>query len=355
MMKTNDWLLYGAYGFTGRLLVQEAVWRGHRPLLAGRSKEKLAKLAAQYDLPCQAFSLDDRDALGKATAGVSLVFHAAGPFIHTALPVRAACLEMGTHYLDITGELPVFQETFALHKQALNKKIVMVSGAGMDVIPSDCLAVFAAQMVPGATWLETAFASSGSAVSAGTFKSSLEMAPNGGLRRRDGALVSNPLGHGAKVVRFHDRQRTVLPVSWGDLETAYYSTGIPNITAYMAFPPRLAGWVKRFGRALRQLTSINLVRRTLQRFAGRIARGPDEDQRREGRTHFWACASAPDGRRFEAGLESLEAYRLTAEAGVLAVEKLLENPKSGALSPAQALGMDFILEIENTHRYDLNQ
>jgi short subunit dehydrogenase-like uncharacterized protein len=355
MEKNRDWILYGAYGFTGRLLVEEAVRRGHRPLLAGRSSKKLALLAAQYDLQWRAFSLDDRAALGGTVRKAALVFHAAGPFVHTAHPMREACLEAGSHYIDITGELPVFQATYALHDRALKAGIVMVSGAGMDVIPSDCLAAYAASKVPGANWLETAIASSGSAVSAGTLKSSLEMAPRGGLRRQNGMLVPHPLGKGNKVVRFHDRERTVLPVSWGDLEAAYRCTAIPNITSYLAFPPRLIGIVERFGGILRLMMSAAPLRRLLQRLASRAAKGPTEAQRREGRTRFWACASAPDGRRFEAGLESLEAYRLTAEAGVRTIEKLLENPKTGALSPAQAFGMDFILEIPDTRRYDLNQ
>jgi short subunit dehydrogenase-like uncharacterized protein len=355
MANRDNWLLYGAYGFTGRLLVEEAVRRGHRPLLAGRSREKLVPLAEQYGLECHAYSLDDWDALGRSTEQVSLVFHAAGPFVHTAGPMREACLEAEAHYIDITGELPVFQSTYALHERALDKKIALVSGAGMDVIPSDCLALYVAEKVPGANWLETAIASSGSSVSAGTLKSSLEMAPRGGLRRREGKLVANPLGKGARKMRFHDRERTVLPVSWGDLEAAYRSTCIPNITSYLAFPPRLVGLVERSGWALRVILSPTPIRRLLQRLASRVAKGPSEAQRRTGRTRFWACASSPDGRRFEAGLESLESYRLTAEAGVRAVEKLLENPTSGALSPAQALGMNFILEVENTYRYDLDQ
>jgi short subunit dehydrogenase-like uncharacterized protein len=355
MEKNRDWILYGAYGFTGRLLVEEAVRRGHRPLLAGRSPKKLAPLAEQYGLEWQAYPLNDQSALGRSLREVRLVFHAAGPFVHTAPPMRAACLEAGAHYMDITGELPVFQDTYALHERALEKGVALVSGAGMDVIPSDCLAMYAASQVPGANWLETAIASSGSAVSGGTLKSSLEMGPRGGMRRREGVLVSHPLGRGSKKVRFHDRERTVLPVSWGDLEAAYRSTGIPNISSYLAFPPRLVGLVERSGWALRLVLRATPVRRLLQRVGGRLAKGPSEDQRREGRTRFWACASAPDGGRFEAGLETLESYRLTAEGGIRGVEKLLETPKAGALSPAQAFGMDFILEIPDTRRYDLNQ
>ena len=96
-------LLYGATGYTGRLIVTEALRRGLRPILGGRRAEPLAALAANTGLPYRVASLHVDEALDRALEGVCAVLHAAGPFADTALPMLNACLRTGVHYLDITG------------------------------------------------------------------------------------------------------------------------------------------------------------------------------------------------------------------------------------------------------------
>jgi short subunit dehydrogenase-like uncharacterized protein len=283
---------------------------------------------------------------------VDLVFHAAGPFQFTSEPMIQACLESRTNYIDITGEIPVFQNTFARHADALEAGIALISGAGMDVIPTDCMAKYLFGKMPSALELELALATT-SRPSAGTVKSSLEMMPRGGLRRQSGTLVPYPLGSSIKKVSFPHRDLKVLSMSWGDLETAYRSTAIPNITTYMAYPPRLVSLVRRFGPLAQKLAPIlKFVRGMARRLVGRMFKGPDDEMRSNGRSYVWASAKDRDGEQIEAWLETLEAYQLTAVAGVRSVEKLLIERPVGALTPAQAFGADFILEIEGTQRYD---
>ncbi|RME45233.1 MAG: NAD-dependent epimerase/dehydratase family protein, partial [Caldilineae bacterium] len=216
MTSNTPWMIYGANGYTGQLLVEEAVKRGHHPLLAGRSAAKIAPLAEKYGLEWVAFSLDDESALRKAVGGVGLVFHAAGPFIHTARPMRSACLAAGAHYLDITGEIPVLQESLAGDAAARERGIALISGAGFDVIPTDCAAVHTARRLPGATTLDIAIASL-TRPSAGTAKSMLEGLTRGGWVRRDGKLVPHPPGRGARTIHFPHRPLTVVPIPWGCL------------------------------------------------------------------------------------------------------------------------------------------
>src|SRR6266516_7689334 len=102
-------MIYGANGYTGELIAREAVRRGHRPILAGRSAEKIEPLARELGCAWRAFPLDEPQ-LREA----SLVLHCAGPFINTAMPMVRACLASGAHYLDITGEIEVFESIFAL-------------------------------------------------------------------------------------------------------------------------------------------------------------------------------------------------------------------------------------------------
>ena len=353
-MATSDtrWMLYGASGYTGALLAEEAVRRGHRPLLAGRSLAKLRPLAERHGLEAVGVSLEDAAGLRGALEGCAAVLHAAGPFIRTSRPMLRACLDVRVHYLDITGEVPVFENTFRHNAEALERAVTLMSGVGFDVVPTDCLALHVAERVPGARELELAIATGGAA-SAGTLKSMLEGVPGGGRVRRDGTLRAWPMGQGAKRVRFSDRTRHVMPIPWGDLETAWHTTGIPDITTYMAVPAAMAVGTRLSYPLLRRLFAVPTVKDAAFRLIERRVSGPDADARARGRSYLWARARAPDGRSAEAWLETLEGYALTARTGVLAVEGVLAGAPHGALTPARAFGKDFVLGVEGTRRIDV--
>src|SRR5262245_50780429 len=104
----SGWMLYGAYGTTGELILEEALRRGHRPLLAGRNPLRLSDLSLKTGLDALAFDVDSaRDAL-PALEGVSLVVNAAGPFFETGGPLRRLCLEARASYVDVNGEIGDF-------------------------------------------------------------------------------------------------------------------------------------------------------------------------------------------------------------------------------------------------------
>lgn len=347
----TNWMIYGAYGYSGRLVAERALKRGHRPLLAGRSPDKLAAVANRLGLPYKAFPLDDLDMVTDALRDIDLVFHAAGPFIHTSNPMLRACLLTGTHYVDITGEYPVFENTFTYDEAARHAGVAFISGVGFDVVPSDCLASYVAAALPDATELEIAI-SSLTSMSAGTAKSGVALVADGGRVRRKGSLTPYPVGLGIKQVRFPHGEFSIMPIPWGDLATAYRSTGIPNITTYMVMSPLLAG-VARVTAPLGQVAlSAPLARRALGALLDAVMNGPTEKQRTTGRAYVWARAARADGTSREAWLACAEPYRFTALAGVHVVERLLARPLSGALTPAQAFGADFVLEIDGSERYD---
>lgn len=345
-------MLYGAYGFTGRLIVAEALNRGHRPLLAGRNVEKLAALAEPYGLAWTPVRLDDTAALHDAVGRCELVLHAAGPFIHTAAPMVEACLATGTHYIDITGELSVFQDIYAQHDMALKRRVALMPGTGLDIVPTDCLARYVAEQVPRATNLETAVVGSG-AISGGTARSAVEMLGHqtGGLVRRDDQLRSEPLGARRRRVTFSDgRVRELLSAPWADLVSAAQTTGIPNITCFLDLP------LPRGSERLAQLASHALgwepLRRAAAPLVARLFGGPDAAQQRHARSYFWARVSDDRGQAAEVWLESIEAYRLTAVTSLLCVERILAEQPAGALTPAGAFGADLILSVDGTRRFD---
>jgi len=264
-----------------------------------------------------------------------------------------ACLAAKVHYLDITGEYPVFENTFAHDAEAKAAGIGLISGVGFDVIPTDCLASYVAAQVPNADSLEIAFAAISKA-SAGTTKSALALMGGGGRIRRDGVLQSVRLGQGARRIRFSDQERTVLPIPWGDLSTAYRTTGIPNITTYMAFPTALTRMmglgssVMDVSAVLRNKTINGMLRGLTERFVD----GPNEVLRRDGKSYIWARAANTKGESAQAWLETSEGYVFTAAAGVRVVERVLSSPPIGATTPALAFGADFVLEIPGTTRFD---
>jgi short subunit dehydrogenase-like uncharacterized protein len=152
--KTSDPLMiYGATGYTGRLITRHARALGLRPLLAGRSAPRLAALAAECGLEYRVADLSDPDTLARALDDVLVVVHAAGPFSATSRPMVDACLRTGTHYVDIAGEIPVIEALARRDAEARARAVMVMPGGGFDVVPSDCLAAHVARRLPGATRL----------------------------------------------------------------------------------------------------------------------------------------------------------------------------------------------------------
>ncbi len=349
----SSWMLYGAYGFTGKLIIEEALARGHKPLLAGRSAEKLIPLADQYDLDWMDVALDDDEQLRDAVAGVDAVLHAAGPFIHTSEPMIQACLAGQSHYLDITGEIPVFLTTFSYDDHAREQGVALISGVGFDIVPTDCMAAYISAEMPDAIQIDLAFRST-SGASAGTTKTMLELfssLPKGSLVRQEGKLVDIPMGAGQTTITFSDgKQRNVVPIPWGDLATAEISTGVNNITTSLALqlPPGFTLTRPLMARLL----DIDPVRSLAKRGVDAFVSGPDEETRGSARAFVYARGTNEAGAWREAWLETGEVYDFTAKSSVRAVERLLAEPKSGALTPSLAFGADFVLDIPGVHRFD---
>src|SRR6266550_6648973 len=147
------WMIYGANGYTGQLIAELANNHGEKPILAGRNAAKVRALAEKLGLPWRAFALDRPD-----LRDIELVLHCAGPFSATSRPMVDACLLARAHYLDITGEIDVFESVLGRDEEARQRGIVLLPGAGFDVVPSDCLAALLKQRLPSATKLELAFA-----------------------------------------------------------------------------------------------------------------------------------------------------------------------------------------------------
>ncbi len=347
-----SFLLYGAYGYTGRLIAEMAVERGLRPVLAGRNADKLAALAGALDLDYQAFALDDPATLDAALAEVPLVLHCAGPFVRTAGPMAEACLRAGAHYLDVTGEISVYEQLAALDAQARAAEVMLLPGVGFDVVPTDCLALHLKRRLPSATHLELAIMGSGG-ISHGTATTMVENIGSGGAVRRDGRLEPVPAAWKTREVDFGRGPVTVVSIPWGDVATAYHSTGIPNIVVYAALGKRTPGLMR-----LTRYTGWLLASPPAQAFFKWMIRrqppGPNAEQRARGRSFVWGTVWDDDGGRATARLKGPEGYAFTALAALALAEKVLDGEAvAGFQTPAKAFGPDFVLDIEGVTRVDL--
>src|SRR5262249_11280437 len=188
-MPNTAWMLYGAAGATGTLIAEEAIRRGHRPLLAGRSADSLAALGRRLGLPWMAVSLDEPDRLKRARSDVAAVLNAARPFIATAPPLVQTCLAAETHYLDIAGEIPVLQHLFARDQAARERHIALIGGVGFGVVASNGLVKYVADQLPGAATLELAVKADNQHTSQGATKSVLIE----GVRRWPAPSLAHPL------------------------------------------------------------------------------------------------------------------------------------------------------------------
>jgi short subunit dehydrogenase-like uncharacterized protein len=333
------WMIYGANGFTGRLAALEATRRGLQPVLAGRSAGPLERMAAELGCPARVFGLDDAAAAAAALADVAVVAHCAGPFSATSAPMVAACLASRTHYVDITGEIDVLVAAQGRHDDAARAGIVLCPGAGFDVIPTDCLAAVLSAALPDATHLTLAFDGGGqmSRGTARTMVESLRHGRRGGRVRRNGIILEVPLAHARRRIDFTGGSAMTAAIAWGDVATAYFSTGIPNIETY-ARMPAAAAILARATDWSRPLLACAPVQRLLRRLADRTP-GPSEEALRTGRSRFWGEVRNAAGARRTARLEASNGYRLTADGVLMAVERLLEHaPSGGYCTPSRLMG-----------------
>jgi len=340
-----NYLIYGAYGYTGILIAEEAVRRGHEPVLAGRNREKLEPLGDRLGLETRVVSLDDAQRLRTVLDDVPAVLHCAGPFAHTAAPMVAACLETGTHYLDITGEIPVFQALEARDAEAVDAGLCLLPGVGFDVVPTDCLARALADAAPDATDLEIAIQSVGG-VSQGTLKTIIDQMGVGGQVRRDGRVVSVPPGWTSRTVDFAEGTRRVIAIPGADVVTAGRSTGIPNVTVYLDLP-LLVQKALRLTQLAPGLFEWDLLQTLLTRAVDAWVPNPSAEAREQGATQVWASVRTEAGARRTARLTGPHAYTLTARAAVQAAGRVASSPPAvGFQTPATAFGAAFLDDID---------
>lgn len=345
---TGELLIYGSYGYTGELVTERAIEEGLTPTLAGRNTEKVERQASEHGLDHRVFGLEHPEIVAETVAGFDAVLHCAGPFSATAGPMVAACLDGGTDYLDITGEIDVLEAIAERDREAERADVTLLPAVGFDVVPTDCLAAHLHNRVPSATHLRLAIDGLGT-YSPGTLKSIVEGLSRPGAVREEGAIRTVPPAWRTRRIDLGTGEKFAVTVPWGDVSTAYYATGIPNAEVYATVPERAVSVMRRT-RVFTPLLATNPVQWALKRLVDVTVSGPSADERAGSSTRIWGEVESDAGIRV-ARLRTPDPYDVTAMTAVESARRVLDGDVGpGFQTPASAFGPDFVLDFEGVER-----
>ena len=348
---SSSFLLYGANGYTGRLIARYAAEYNLSPILAGRTPAAIETLAGELNLPYRVIDLDKEDELMTVLKEVKLVLHAAGPFHYTARQMADACLKTGTHYLDINGDISVFEMLKKYDKAAAAAGIMIMPGVGFDVVPTDCIALQLKNKLPDAIRLQLAFATIGGSLSHGTATTMAAKMGEAGAIRKDGKIKKVLLGQRGMLLNFFrgygkkEKPIFVMSIPWGDISTAHFTTGIPNIETYTGISKKTWYFLKAqflFNWLLRN----NFIRNFLKKKINAMPAGPSDEQREKATGMVWGRATNAAGQTATAMLCGPEGYTITVHASLIIIKKVLSgNFKTGYQTPANVYGANLIAEV----------
>jgi short subunit dehydrogenase-like uncharacterized protein len=350
----NQFLLYGANGYTGKLIAKLAATYNLQPILAGRTEANIKPLADELQLPYRIIDLDNATQLETALSEVKLVLHAAGPYVHTAKQMIEGCLKTGVHYIDINGDISVFEMLKKYGAAAKEKNIMIMPGVGFDVVPTDCIALQLKKQMPDATHLKLAFASVGGGLSHGTAITMAGKIGEGGAARENGKIVRKPLGQKGMWVNFSagsgggEKKLFVMTIPWGDISTAFTTTGIPNIETYTGMAPKVYKMLK-LQWAFNWLLRTEFVRNIIRKKIKAKPAGPSDEQRKNSSSLVWGEVSNAAGKKITAAISCLDGYTLTAHSSLIISKKILADDfKPGYQTPAGCYGENLVIELPQT-------
>nr|CAG4719352.1 unnamed protein product [Naegleria fowleri] len=387
LVPSQRFMIYGCYGYTGELIVKLVRDCGllKKVVLAGRNRSSLEDMLKRLkidksEVEYQVFSLDqDSEVIDEQVRKVDLVLLVAGPFVITSKAMVESCLRCGAHYLDITGEAPVFQsilENDTVKKQACEIDIILMPGVGFDVVPTDCLSKkleeeFSSRFGKEKTTqpnaqLELAINVGSTAVqtSRGTTKSAINMLRQGtwGFPERVNGVIQ-PMPRVVKEFPFYKNGQTAtqpvtcVSVPWGDIATAYVSTGVPNVRVYFSSSKNAATVAKIMNIWLFNFLFflffnlpfvVPLMFKLIDWF---MPKGPEENP--ESRVHIYGelfHRDNPATYKVCGRAQAKAGYLFTADSALLIALKILTKTglkkHSGCLTPSLAFGADFLNEID---------
>ena len=351
----EQWMIYGANGYTGQLITREAVKRGHSPMLAGRNEQEIHDLANELDLEYRIFDLTEN--IMDQITGMHLVLNCAGPFTKTVAPILNACLEVKCHYLDLSGELSVFEYCFNKNKRAQEQGCIVCPGVAFDIVPTEAVAVKLKHLLPDADTIKLGFDGQMS-LSKGSSMTLLEGVGNKDLSvymvRDNGEVqaLSKPRIENHSF-EFNKPAKKAMAITWADLNGAFYSTNVPNISVFIP-----ATVVNRLSFAymtwLKPMFSLKIIQNFFEKVIKMFIKGPSGNELDNRSMVIFGEAHNTKGESKRVYIKVAHGYKFTYLASISIVEACLhQQDKSGYFTPSMLMGVDFIEGLEGSSRFQV--
>ena len=346
-------LIYGANGYTGRLIVEHVVALGMKPVLAGRNVEEIPSLAQSVGLEWRVVDLSDPNKLDDVLQDMAVVIHCAGPFSRTYLPMAAACIRSNVHYLDITGEIVAFEGLKAMHEKAKKAGVMLMPGVGFDVVPTDSLAAHLKSRMPDATRLTLGFMGLGS-ISHGTATTMVENLHEGSVVRENGRFKRIRMCERVRTLDYGLGHRLSMAIPWGDVSTAHHTTGIGNIEVYTPIPKGMRYAVRASG-YMGWLLGASPTQKILKTLIDHRPSGPDAETRDKGGSWVFGEVTNDSGEVAISRMITPDGYSLTVSASVAVADRVMRGSfEPGYQTPAGLYGPDMVLELDGVKRFDIS-
>ena len=400
--RDHDLVLLGASGFAGALVAEHLAAHapaGTRIALAGRSRTRVERIrnglpGAARDWPVLVADSGDDASLRRLAGSTRVVVTTVGPYLRHGLGLVAACAAAGTHYADLTGEVPFIRRAIDAHDGLARRTGArIVHACGYDSVPSDLAMHVLNRRVTaddaGALADVLVVATAKGGVSGGTLATVRTIAEEAGRDPAVRRLLADPYALSPERERepaTRQRPDVVPPGRLGDGRWVATSPMASFNSRVVRRSNALQGWaygrdlrygeVAGAGRGPRGAATAVGITAALGAFAAAVAlpparsalgallpepgTGPDEETRHAGRFRMDVRARTTTGRRYRAVAAGPgdPGYSATAvmlgQAGLaLALDGDRLPDRAGSLTPATALG-DVLVERLRTagHTYE---
>jgi short subunit dehydrogenase-like uncharacterized protein len=348
--------VYGATGYTGRLVTGELASAGADVVISGRNRGRLDALAAgtEGEVAIKAATLDDPASLRELLADCAVVVDCAGPFIRYGEPVLRAAVETRTHYLDTTGEQPYMKLAFERHSSGASEAgVAVIPAMGFDYVPGDMLASLTADGLGELDELSVNYCWQGFTPSQGTARTTVEILSKPGVDWRDGVWREARGGVGRGTFEFPapvGRQRMIRYPA-GEQITVPRHIPTRNVTTTINAGAFSSDLLARIFGAIMPPLGLAMRSGALRRAAGaviaRLPEGPSPQQRERMRWMIVCEAKRAEVKR-RGVITGKDVYGLTAAAirqgALIAARRDFQG--RGALAPSQAFDpKDFLASL----------
>ncbi|MBN7804589.1 saccharopine dehydrogenase NADP-binding domain-containing protein [Agrobacterium rosae] len=322
-------MIYGATGYTGRMVTDHATKFGTSVVLGGRSEGPLAQLALKLGVEYRVFALVESDLIDRSLTDVAVLVNAAGPFLRTAKPLMDASIRNGVHYIDTAAELDSYRLAETLDADAKAAGVMLLPGGGGSVAMLGSLAGHAVARIQNPRKIRIGMHVAGG-MSRGSVISATENMTAETLARMDGELVS--VANSVQKLDFGRGAVDSFQVTLPDLITIWRATGVPDIETFV------------------HVTGGGFPKGKLSA----LPDGPTEQERLENRYKAVVEVTDADGTVTRSILDTVNGYSFTAIAVAEAGRRVLAGEvRAGFQTPAGLFGNGFAETIADTTIFDV--